>query len=446
MQDSSNDHPLKTQIQELLVSSGTEKIACYNKMLNYTIEIFETQGLGKDYYGYHNLDHELEVTYITLLAAVWEKKLKKLDQSDVEYLYAAALFHDVDPQKIFDGPLEESVVRFISLDRELRKFLDEAELDIDIIMALILRTSYPWAGEFTQRPEIQMNECFQRSEITRNKPEKQEHYKKLGWFLSVADRIGGYAIGDFSVSMEKAKKNAHAFGWHPSTIVRMSVNYFEYLLNNETQMCRRVLHALPIEVRKNFMDTVISFMTLRQEEIRIESKFEYEDHKFQTRIDSMQERNSDKYINTLTSIYNELPKPLQLQKFGFAKSILDPDAIVTTLRLSDADNTIVGYAKGGPLENYQLYAGIEDENYGKKNTIFLEPIAMTMGYWGLGGGTRLRKVFSLLANTKRYRYLTSFALRDLIQKKMGSENVDFVAMLDPEHWDYYRIDLFDGIV
>ena len=93
-----------------------------------------------------------------------------------------------------------------------------------------------------------------------------------------------------------------------------------------------------------------------------------------------------------------------------------------------------------------MYAGIEDENYGKQNTVFLEPIAMKMGYWGLGGGTRLRKVFSLLANTKRYRYLTSFALRDLIQKKMGSENVEFVAMLDPEHWDYYRVDLFSGIV
>jgi hypothetical protein len=271
------------------------------------------------------------------------------------------------------------------------------------------------------------------------------HYEELGWFLSVADRIGGYAIGDFSVAMEKAKKNAHAFAWHQSTIVRMSVNYFETLLNNESQMCRRVLHALPIEIRKNFMETVLSFMTLRQDEIRIESKFEYENQKFQTKVDSPEERSSDEFINALTSIYNELPQPLQLQKFGFAKSVLDSNTILTTLRLS-GDGTIVGYAKGGPLENYQLYAGIKDENYGKQNTIFLEPIAMKMGYWGLGGGTRLRNVFSLLANTKRYRYLTSFALRDLIQKKMGSENVEFVAMLDPEHWDYYRVDLFGGIV
>ena len=446
MHDSSKDHPLRNKIQELLVSSGIEKTACYNKMLDYTIEIFETQGLGSDYYGYHNIDHELEVTYITLLAATWEKKLQKLDQSDVEYLFTAALFHDFDPQKSVDRPHEESVIQFISLDKELKKLIDESGLDIEIIMALILRTSYPWTGEFKEKPEMQMKECFERSEITRSNPEKQSHYTELGWFLSVTDRIGGYAIGDFSVAMEKAKKNAHAFAWHQSTIVRMSVNYFETLLNNESKMCRRILHALPTEIRKNFMETVLSFMNLRQQEIRIESKFEYENQKFQTKVDSPEERSSDKFVNALTSIYNELPQPLQLQKFGFAKSILDPNTILTTLRLSDDDDTIIGYAKGGPLENYQLYAEIEDENYGKQNTVFLEPIAMKLGYWGLGGGTRLRKVFSLLANTKRYRYLTSFALRDLIQKKMGSENVEFVAMLDPEHWDYYRVDLLGGIV
>ena len=440
------DHLLKNKIQKLLDTLEIEKIAVYNKMLDYTIEIFETQGLGSDYYGYHNIDHELEVTYIALLAGTWEKKIQKLDKRDIEYLFTAALFHDFDPQKSVDRPHEESVVRFISLDRELKKLIDEAELDIEIIMALILRTSYPWTGEFKIQPEKRMKECFERSEITRNNPEKQAHYEELGWFLSVADRIGGYAIGDFSEAMEKAKKNAHAFAWHQSAIVRMSVNYFETLLNNEAQMCRRVLHALPQELRKNFMDTVLSFMNLRQEEIRIESKFEYENQKFRTKVDSLEERSSDEYINALTSIYKELPRPLQLQKFGFAKSIRDPSTILTTLRLSDGNDTIIGYAKGGPLENYQLYAGVKDENFGKQNTIFLEPISMKMGYWGLGGGNRLRKVFSLLANTKRYRYMTSFALRDLIQQKIGSENVEFVTMIDPEHWDYYRVDLLGGIV
>ena len=446
MQNSNKDHPLRNKILESLESSGIENTDPYKRMLDYTIDIFETQGLGQDYYGYHNIDHELEVAYVTLLAASWEKKLQKLTQSDVEYLFTAALFHDFDPQKQVDRPHEESVVRYLSVDKNLKKLFVEAGLDIEIIMALIMRTSYPWTGEFKVKPEAMMKECFERSDITRDNPEKQTYYTELGWFLSVADRIGGYSIGDFSIAMDKAKKNAHAFGWHQSTIVRMSVNYFETLLNNESKMCRRVLHALPAETRKNFMDTVLAFMNLRQEEIRIESKFEYEHEKFQAKVDSIEERSTDEYINALTAIYNELPLPLQLQKSGFAKSVLDPKTIVATLRLNDKDNTIIGYAKGGALEKYELYSGVEDENYGKNNTVFLEPIAMKLGYWGLGGGTRLRKVFSLLANTQRYRYLTSFALRDLIEQKMGSENVEFVAMIDPEHWDYYRVDLLGGIV
>ena len=314
-----SNHPLKNKIRELLLSAGTEKTPIYNQMLDYTIEIFETQGLGQKYYGYHNIDHELEVTYVALLAATWEKKIQKFNQSDVEYIYTSALFHDFDPQKSVDRPHEENVVQFISLDKELKKLTDKAKLDMEIIKALILRTSYPWTGEYKIKPEKQMQECFERSKITQNKPELQSHYGELGWFLSVADRMGGYAMGDFSTSMEKAKKNAHAFAWHQSSIVRMSVNFFETLLNKEASMCRRVLHALPPEMRKNFMDTVISFMSLRQEEIRIESKFEFEKQKFQTRTDSIEERDSDDYIDALTSIYKELPQPLQFQKFGFAK-------------------------------------------------------------------------------------------------------------------------------
>lgn len=446
MSNEGSHHPLKAKIQSLLEDAGIEKTSTYTKMLDYIIEIFETQGLGHGYYGYHNIDHELDVTYIALLASSWEKKIQKFDQSDVEYLFTSALFHDFDPQKLVDRPHEESVIKFMELDRVSRGLINDAGLDIEIIKALILRTSYPWTGEFKIKPEMLMKECFDRSQITNDNPERQIHYENLGWFLSVADRIGGYAIGDFSNAMEMAKKNAHAFAWHQSSIVRMSVNYFETLLNKESQMCRRVLHGLPEEMRKNFMDNVLSFMNLRQEEIRIESKFEFEHQKFEAKVDSLEERSTDQYIESLSSIYKELPLPLQFQKSGFAKSIMDPKTIVATLRLTDGNDTIVGYAKGGPLENYQLYSGVEDENFGKKNTIFLEPIAMKMGYWGLGGGTRLRKVFSLLANNQRFRYLTSFALRDLIQEKMGSENVEFVTMIDPEHWDYYRVDLLRGIV
>ncbi len=126
-------HPLKSKIQELLVSADIEKTAIYNRMLDYTIDIFETQGLGRDYYGYHNIDHELEVTYIALLAATWEKKIQRFSQSDIEYLYTAALFHDFDPQKSVDRPHEESVIQFISLDRELKKLILREKPDVALV-------------------------------------------------------------------------------------------------------------------------------------------------------------------------------------------------------------------------------------------------------------------------------------------------------------------------
>ncbi len=51
-----------------MVQNGLED-DCYVDMLDFTIDLFESQGLGADYYGYHNINHELEVTYVSLLAA-----------------------------------------------------------------------------------------------------------------------------------------------------------------------------------------------------------------------------------------------------------------------------------------------------------------------------------------------------------------------------------------
>ncbi|RNJ79961.1 MAG: hypothetical protein D9C04_03160, partial [Nitrosopumilus sp. B06] len=75
---------------------------CYVEMLDFTIDLFESRGLGADYYGYHNINHELEVTYISLLAA--SQKMVTLDNTDIKHLYIAALFHDFDPQKSVDKP------------------------------------------------------------------------------------------------------------------------------------------------------------------------------------------------------------------------------------------------------------------------------------------------------------------------------------------------------
>ena len=121
MQEFANAHSMRKEILSLMIKDGLED-DCYLEMLDYTIDLFESQGLGTEYYGYHNINHELEVTYVSLLAINQEKI--QLTEEDKKYLYVAALFHDFDPQKNVDKPHEESVLKFISTDRKLQKLLN----------------------------------------------------------------------------------------------------------------------------------------------------------------------------------------------------------------------------------------------------------------------------------------------------------------------------------
>ncbi len=442
MQLVSNSNKLRDEINNLAGLMGLDK-PCYSQMLDFTVDLFESQGLGLDYYGYHNIEHELEVTYITLVAANWKSNLNPINQEDLKYLFTAALFHDFDPDKSVDKPHEESVIKFLSESETLKKFLSDAELDLNIIKALILRTTFPWKGKLKENAEKEIKICFDNCEITKNNPEKQDHYMRLGWFLSIVDRVSGYALGDFAKGMEMAKKNAHALAWHPSLIIQRSVSYFEDLLNNESEMCERVLRSLPKQMRKNFMHNVLSFLKLRQQEIQIHADFVYENLKIVPTIEQNITRTKDDFVKNLRAIYDELPKPLQISSNNFEKSIKDPDTILSTIRLTDAGGPIIGFAKGGPLERYKnLNDKVKDENFGKKNTIFLEPLAIKMGYWGHHGGSELRHLFTMQAHSKRYLYQTSFALRDVISKRSKThENAKFVTQFDPERWDYYRIAL-----
>ncbi|MDH3204603.1 MAG: HD domain-containing protein, partial [Nitrosopumilus sp.] len=143
----------------------------YVEMLDYTIDLFESQALGTEYYGYHNINHELEVTYVSLLAAKQDRV--QFTDEDIKYLYIAALFHDFDPQKNVDKPHEESVLKFISMDRKLRQLINAANIDLEIIKALILRTTYPWSGELRKNAEEQIKQCFQNSDLTRDDQQYQ---------------------------------------------------------------------------------------------------------------------------------------------------------------------------------------------------------------------------------------------------------------------------------
>ena len=425
-------------ILDALAENGLQDPALV-RMLDYIIELFESRGLGEDYYGYHNILHELAVTYVMLLSACSKDNPARLSDSDVKHLYAAALLHDFDPLKSVDKPHEKMVLKFISSDARIASMAKEAGISLPIVKALVLSTTYPWQGEERRRAQESMSRCFDEEGATRDNSSLREHYERLGRYLSVVDRIGGYALGDFGHAMELAKMNAHALAWRPSLIVRRSVAYFEDLLNNETDVFRMVMGSLPRRMRKNFFDAVLSFMQLRSREISIQADYTYDNLRLVPTIDTMETRRDPEFVSALLAIFDELPRPLQFTREKVGESVNDPDVILNTLRLGDG--RIIGFSKGGPLEHYTLSHEIRDANYGLYNTVFLEPLALKMGYWGLGGGSKMRHLFVMQSYSKRFTYLTSFALRDVIQSRVDKESAEFVTKIDPERWDYYRMRL-----
>ena len=126
----------------------------------------------------------------------------------------------------------------------------------------------------------------------------------------------------------------------------------------------------------------------------------------------------------------------------FVESIHDKDTILNTLRIGDSRGPIIGFAKGGPLEKYNFQLKINDENHGKNNTAFLEPLALKNGYWGFHGGREIRQLFLMQVHAQGFQFMTSFAMRDVIQYRINQKKgIEFVKKFDPERWDYYRVTL-----
>ena len=258
----SNPKELRSNIEEMIKKNGMPDYP-YLDMLNYVAELFEKKGLGTEYYGYHNIMHELEVTYVSMLISSTDSKITL---EDTKYLYVAALLHDFEPQKDNDKPQEQEVVKFISTDDTLQKYIASTGISAGIIKALILRTAYPWEGNIAEDSIRAIDECmpegYNRSEL----------FEK-GWFLSMIDRVSGYSLGDFTKGMELAKKNSHALGWHPANTVRRTVEYFERMIGDESIMFNRVVRQMPKVMRDNLLDNITSFMKLRQKEIRTMAKY-----------------------------------------------------------------------------------------------------------------------------------------------------------------------------
>jgi hypothetical protein len=472
---------LKDKIVNLGTSMGLQD-KWLQRIIRHAVSEFSKKGLGSDYYGYHNIDHELEAAYFVLLAAKGQTdnnvddeedaevvgmqyKSDKFSQEDIRYLFVAALFHDYDPLKQFDKPHEDAVEWFIRHDEKIKKFIDDVGINIDIVIAIIHRTAYPYKGRIAEHAEKRMEELFTHAGIDENDSKRRQHCRDLGWFLSVSERIAGYALGNFEHSIILARTNAHALGWHPSRIYEESVKYFS-ILKEERRMFEFVLLGIPPEYKKNLFDNMATFKDIWAREIDIRDSIRKnkialipvveeigEGNANENENENENENQSHTYplventIESVLKIFRELHVPVDINNEArFRKSLNWSGTILVTLRVKDPhkpdEEETVGYAKGGPLENYQLRHGTHDENFGKENTAYMEWIGIKTGFWGENGGHILRLEFLKEIKQRGYSYVSGYVHRDVILHRMSvGEYVEIIQKYDPDKLDYYRYDL-----
>ncbi len=505
-----NQSDLKDKIISLAVELGLKK-RWTKKLIRHAVSEFSKKGLGQDYYGYHNIDHELQATYFTLLCAKGHlsqcNKKVHFSNEDIKYLFVSALFHDFDPTKKFDKPNEENVEWFLRSDSKIKKLIDIAGIDINIVIAIIYRTAYPFKGEIADIATKRiykllvfkglLKDCNNIDNDNKNNINDSEfskkiveHYQRLGWFLSVCERIAGYALEDFEYANKLARSNAHALGWHPSRINEESVKYFDYL-KQENEMFQYVLKGIPNDLENNFFENVKSFQNLYEREKKIRTLISNKEISFICKVEEIKNdynsyRNSKfdldyKVRNCITDIYRKTPIPLKLEESKFISSLSNPTTILITLRIKkdecsshvnnnnnqnikekrvervatelskeleedniSVDNDIVGYVKGGPLEKYKLRRGTCDGNYGKRNTAYMEWICMKPGYFGStdGGGHLLRISFLQEAKNRGYSFVTGYVHRDVILNRLNKgEDIEIIQKYNPDKLDYYRFSL-----
>jgi hypothetical protein len=416
-----------------------------HRLIQHAVSEFSKNGLGSDYYGYHNINHELEVTYFTLLAARGQQDQNKFSQKDIRTLFAAALFHDYDPLKRFDKPHEANVESFIRNDNKIKELIQPFQIDLDVVIALIYRTAYPFKGSVAEHALKRMNDLFTKSGISSSDSSTRSHYIELGWFLSICDRLAGYCLGNFEYSQELARLNAHAMAWHPSVINQRSVTYFTEL-KAEKNMVDRVLNAIPENFKKNFYDNVAGFRQAWENEVQIRAMLRRKEMNLVIEVEGTGDLMNPDLITSVTKLYMEIPAPISPNEKDFNRSFLTNKTILITLRTNEQGRTIVGYVKGGPLEKYKLRKGTVDVNFGKRNTVYMEWIRIKPEYWGETGGHLLRYGFIKEARNRGYEFVSSYVHRDVIKGRMNKgEPIEIVQKYDPDRLDYYRTDLLKSV-
>lgn len=436
----SKENLLKDKIIELAIDAGLDH-TYVKAIIRHVVSEFSKNGLGSDYYGYHGLNHELEVTYFTLMASKYYLKQNEFSQKDVNALFLAALLHDYDPLKGFDKPEKEDVESFIRNDKKLAMLVEPFKIDLNIVIALIYRTVNPFKENIADNALKKMNDLFTQAGITDNDSGTSTHYYELGWFLSICNRIAGYSLGNFEYSKELARLNAHAMGWHPSIIIENFVYYFT-ALKEEKSMLEPVLQAIPENVRKNFHDNVAGFREVWDNEVQIRAMLRQKKMNLVIKV----ERNGDlidtNLISSLIEMYKEIHAPISPNEVDFKKSLCAKETILITLRINEQDGTIVGYVNGGPLEDYKLRRGTYDGNSGKNNTAYMDWIRIKPEYLDQNGGNLLRYGFINEARNRGYEFVSSYVHRDVIGSRIDKgEAIEVVQKYDPDKLDYYRLDL-----
>jgi hypothetical protein len=413
--------------------------------LTHAVSEFSKRGLGTDYCGYHNIDHELEVTLFTLMTASNQTGNFVITQKEQHYLFVAALFHDYDPSKQFDKPNEDKIEQVIRSDPKIRRFIEEVDLDINLVIALIHRTAYPFNGEIAKHALARMNQLFTDAGISESDHQSRKRYTDLGWFLSVADRIAAYALGDFDHAVDMARRNAHSLSWHPSVINRNSVKYFA-MLKEEREILDWVLCGASKKHIQNFESNIRSFEEAWQKEKdakKAKLKLQVSVVENKSKNKNKNEKLNNDIFSKVLKLYRESPILFKVTEEIFKRTLFDKDSILITLRLGSVNSEIIGYAKGGPLEIYNLRPGTFDHNLGLRNTAYLEGIGIDQHYRGETGGHMLRLAFLSEANKLGYRFVTGYAHRDVINQRIKKgEHIETVHKYDPDNLDYYRITLY----
>jgi len=243
------------------------------RVVEDVVSVFPKKGIGGDYTGYHDITHELEVTYFTLLAAEFHFEQKEFSKNDVNTLFVRAILHDFDPLKEFDKPHNDNVESFIRHDKELTKLIVPFEIDLNIVLALIHTTTHPFKGKQKEHTLERMQELFSLAGIHKDDTVTRNHYEQLGWFLSICDRIAGYSLGDFKYAKELARRNAIGMGWYLSRLNEQFVRYFT-TLKEEKKMFDYVLKGVSDDYRKNLFNNIAGFRLAWENEVKLKHHLE----------------------------------------------------------------------------------------------------------------------------------------------------------------------------